>query len=158
MEIERLRDVVERAGLDGLDGAVHAGRVSRENDVRLGIGLFDLPQYVEAVFLTPPHIDYGSLRLDRGKESQRGGGVRPGDDGHAELDGEPLDHTEDERIFVHDEHRRHFTGGLAVQIDRFGGSTLYIDRPSPFCRTSRPPTSKSYTSAEERTMPKSFPS
>ena len=111
VRIDRLLDVVERAGFDGFHGARDGGRGAREDHVRLRVEDFDLPQHAEAVHFGPPHIHDRSIRPHRRQQGERRGGVRLLDDVHAELGRETLHQIDDGRILVHDEQDRHSAWG-----------------------------------------------
>ena len=64
IDVERLRDVVERTRLDGFDGGVDRSRVGHQDDLRLRIGRLDLAQDAQAVDARQPHVHDRAVRAD----------------------------------------------------------------------------------------------
>ena len=106
IEIERLRDVVERTGFDRFDGGVDRSRVGHQDHLRLRIGRLDLAQHAQAVDARQLHVHDRAVRADDRKLRQRGMTVRLPDDAEPELGRKTIDQREHRGVVVDDEQGR----------------------------------------------------
>ena len=106
IEVERLGEVLPRAELDRLDGAVD-GRVGGHQDhFAARHGRADLPQQIEPVDVGHPQIDHRQVGGLAQQRAHRVGAARAGDDVEPDARRQPLDDLQHRHFVVDDEQQR----------------------------------------------------
>ena len=102
-EIERLRQVVDGAQLDGFDGAVDRRVAAHQNDLTVGISLADRAQDFDATDVGQTQIDDGDVGSMIRQLTERLFAVWARDDVEAGRFGQSRDEIQHRWFVVHDE-------------------------------------------------------